>query len=69
VWRVLGAVKTEFEKFGGVLSKVRSQTQTVLNTLDLADTRSRVMHKALSQVEALPDTQAQGLLPSDHEAT
>ena len=63
VWRVLGAVKTEFDKFGGVLAKVRTQTQTVLNTLDQADTRTRVMHKALSQVEALPDAESQGMLP------
>jgi DNA recombination protein RmuC len=34
VWQVLGAVKTEFGKFGDVLAKVKSQTQTVLNTLD-----------------------------------
>ncbi|MEK9803874.1 MAG: DNA recombination protein RmuC, partial [Curvibacter sp.] len=32
VWQVLGAVKTEFGKFGDVLAKVKSQTETVLNT-------------------------------------
>jgi DNA recombination protein RmuC len=55
VWQVLGAVKTEFEKFGGVLAKVKSQTQTVLNTLDNAETRSRAMGRVLKKVEALPD--------------
>lgn len=64
VWQVLGAVKAEFGKFGDVLSKVKAQTQTVLNTLDQAQTRSNVMHRALKQVEALPDAQAQALLPS-----
>ena len=68
VWQVLGAVKTEFGKFGDVLAKVKSQTETVLNTLSSAETRSRAMGRALRQVEALPDAQAQALLPVDKEA-
>ncbi len=68
VWQVLGAVKTEFGKFGDVLAKVRNQTQTVLNTLDQAQTRSNVMHRALRQVDALPDEQAKHLLPGQDEA-
>jgi DNA recombination protein RmuC len=67
VWQVLGAVKTEFEKFGGVLAKVKSQTQTVLNTLDNAETRSRAMGRVLKKVEALPETQAQTLIPFDKD--
>ncbi|WP_423453816.1 DNA recombination protein RmuC [Ottowia sp. VDI28] len=67
VWQVLGAVKTEFGKFGDVLSRVKEQTQTVLNTLDKAQTRSNVMNRALRQVEALPDQEAQNLLPLDPE--
>ena len=63
VWQVLGAVKTEFTKFGDVLAKVKSQTQTVLNTLDSAETRSRAMGRALKSVEALPADQAQVVLP------
>ena len=65
VWQVLGAVKTEFSKFGDVLAKVKNQTQTVLNTLDAAETRSRAMGRALRTVEALPQDQAQNLLPLD----
>lgn len=68
VWQVLGAVKTEFDKFGGVLAKVKSHTETVLNTLQQAETRSNVMKRALRQVEALPEGQAQALLPVDKEA-
>ncbi|MFZ3126964.1 MAG: DNA recombination protein RmuC [Rhodoferax sp.] len=67
VWQVLGAVKTEFGKFGDVLAKVKSQTQTVLNTLDSAETRSRAMGRVLKRVEALPDTQAQALIPADKD--
>lgn len=63
VWQVLGAVKAEFTKFGDVLSKVKAQTQTVLNTLDQAQTRSNVMHRALRQVEALPEGQSKAILP------
>ncbi|MEY4734272.1 MAG: recombination protein RmuC, partial [Pseudomonadota bacterium] len=63
VWQVLGAVKTEFGKFGDVLDKVRNQTQTVLNTLDQAQTRSNVMNRALRQVNALPESETQALLP------
>jgi len=68
VWQVLGAVKTEFGKFGDVLAKVKSQTETVLNTLSSAEVRSRAMGRALRQVEALPEAQAQTLLPLDKEA-
>lgn len=65
VWQVLGAVKTEFGKFGDVLAKVKSQTETVLNTLSSAEQRSRVMGKALRNVEALPEIESARLLPLD----
>ncbi len=63
VWQVLGAVKTEFGKFGDVLSKVKNQAQTVVNTLDQAQTRSNMMNRALKQVEALPEELSKNLLP------
>ena len=62
VWQVLGAVKTEFGKFGDVLTRIRTQTQTVLTTLDLAQTRTNVMSRALKNVEALPEGDAQKLI-------
>ena len=68
VWQVLGAVKTEFGKFGDVLAKVKSQTETVLNTLSSAEIRSRAMGRVLRQVEALPEAQSAALLPVDKEA-
>lgn len=67
VWQVLGAVKTEFGKFGDVLAKVKSQTESVLKTLDSAEVRSRAMGRALKKVEALPETQAQVLIPTDRD--
>ncbi len=63
VWQVLGAVKTEFGKFGDTLAKVKAQTQTVLNSLEGAEVRSRAMGRALKQVEALPPGQASKFLP------
>ena len=67
VWQVLGAVKTEFGKFGDVLAKVKSQTETVLKTLDSAETRSRAMGRALKNVESLPEPQVQVLIPVDKD--
>jgi DNA recombination protein RmuC len=67
VWQVLGAVKTEFNKFGDVLAKVKAQTETVLKTLDSAQTRSRAMGRVLKTVEALPDASAQTMIPADQD--
>ena len=67
VWQVLGAVKTEFGKFGDVLAKVKSQTETVLKTLDSAETRSRAMGRALKNVESLSEPQVQVLIPVDKD--
>jgi DNA recombination protein RmuC len=63
VWQVLGAVKTEFGKFGEVLGKLKAQLQTASNTIDAAETRTRQMSRALKTVEALPQSQAAELLP------
>jgi DNA recombination protein RmuC len=68
VWQVLGAVKTEFGKFGDVLAKVKSQTESVLNTLSSAEQRSRVMGKALRNVEALTELDSARLIPLDKDA-
>ena len=64
VWQVLGAVKTEFGKFGGMLDKARSQTETVLKTLSESDVRTRAMNRALKHVEALPENETQRIMPS-----
>jgi DNA recombination protein RmuC len=67
VWQVLGAVKTEFGKFGGMLDKARAQTETVLKTLTDADVRTRAMGRALKKVEALPESASQVLIPIDKD--
>jgi DNA recombination protein RmuC len=63
VRELLGAVKTEFERFGDWLGKVRSQVATVSKTLEDADTRTRQMQRKLRSVEALPAERAAQLLP------
>ena len=68
VWKVLGAVKTEFERYGDWVEKVREQVQKAADTLDRADTRSRQMRRALKNVEALPEVEAQALLPNFDDA-
>ncbi len=62
VWKVLGAVKTEFGKFGDVLAKVRRKLDEAGSTLGAAETRTRVMGRQLKAVEALPAEQAQSVL-------
>ncbi|HEU0204604.1 MAG TPA: DNA recombination protein RmuC, partial [Burkholderiaceae bacterium] len=63
VWQVLGAVKTEFAKFGEVLAKLRGQLETATNTIEAAETRTRQLGRALKTVEAMPAEQAARLLP------
>ena len=67
VWQVLGAVKTEFGKFGDVLAKIKSNAETMLNSVSSAEQRSRVMGKALRNVEALPELDSARLIPVDKE--
>ena len=64
VWQVLGAVKTEFSKFGEVLATLHRQLLTASDTIDSAQRRSIQMSKALKSVEALPPEEAAQLLPT-----
>lgn len=62
VWRVLGAVKTEFAKFGDVLGKVKRQLETASRTIDQTEVRTRAMERKLRAVEQLPGTEASEVL-------
>jgi DNA recombination protein RmuC len=53
VWQTLGLVKTEFEKFGGLLDKTRKKLQEAADTVDIADRKSRTISRKLSQAEGL----------------
>lgn len=64
VWQILGAVKTEFEKFGGLMDRAQKNIQTGLNQLDeVMGTRTRAIQRRLRGVEALSDKDARNLLP------
>ncbi len=69
VWKMLGAVKTEFERFGEWVARIKEQVAKASDTLDKADTRARQMRRALKGVEALPELQAQALLPAVTDPT
>ena len=69
VWKVLGAVKTEFERYGTWVEKIREQVRKASDTLDTAHTRTNQMRRALKVVEALPEDQAQALLPPAGESS
>ena len=62
VWEVLGAVKTEFGKFGEVLAKTKKKLDEASNTINQAEVRTRAMERQLRTVEALPTSPTTGLL-------
>jgi DNA recombination protein RmuC len=67
VWKVLGAVKTEFERYGEWVARIKEQVQKASDTIEKAETRTRQMRRALKVVEALPEAQAQAVLPLDDD--
>jgi DNA recombination protein RmuC len=62
VWRVLGAVKTEFGKFGGVLDRVARQLGTATRTIEETGTRTRAMEKRLRAVEQMDPIESAAIL-------
>lgn len=64
VWKVLGSVKAEFEKFGGLLEKAQKNIQTGLGQLDdVVGTRTRAIQRQLRNVESLPAAETQNIVP------
>jgi DNA recombination protein RmuC len=63
VWEVLGAVKTEFGKFGEVLAKTKKKLAEASDTIDAASVRTRAMERRLRDVESLPEPRVAELLP------
>ena len=63
VWSVLGAVKTEFGKFGGMLEKVQKNLQNAGDQLEeVIGKRTRAIERKLRQVEALPTEESKKML-------
>jgi DNA recombination protein RmuC len=62
VWDLLGAVKTEFGKFGTTLEGVKKKLDQAANTMDDAAKRSRAIERKLRNVQELPSEEAEVLL-------
>lgn len=65
VWQVLGAVKTEFGKFGDVLAATKNTLERAAKNIEQAETRTRQMSRKLKSVEALPSDAARRLLGTE----
>lgn len=55
VWEILGAVKTEFSRFGKILDKTKKKLQEASNVIDTASVRSRAIERKLKTVQELPE--------------
>ena len=62
VWELLGAVKTEFGKFGDVLAKTKKKLQEASNTIDRAEVRTRAIERKLRKVQEVPSPETVDLV-------
>jgi DNA recombination protein RmuC len=62
VWRVLGAIKTEFGKFGDILDKVKRHIDLAGQTIEKTGVRSRAIERKLRSVEKLTEPEALEIL-------
>lgn len=62
VWQVLGAVKTQFSKFGDLLEATKKKLQESANKIDAAATTSRQIERRLKDVESLPASESTNLI-------
>ncbi|MBJ6802379.1 DNA recombination protein RmuC [Geomonas propionica] len=62
VWRLLGAIKTEFMTFGTLLEKTRKKLDEASSSIDTAATRTRRIQRKMQGIEELPEHEAKGLL-------
>jgi len=67
VWILLGAVKTEFGKFGEVIEKVQKKIQEAGNAIDSAASKTKTIQRKLKNVQELPASDAAKLLPLELE--
>jgi len=64
VWKILGAVKKEFENFGGMLEKAHKEITKAGDTIEeLRGKRTRAITRKLKEVEALPAKESREILP------
>jgi DNA recombination protein RmuC len=65
VWQLLGAVKTEFGKFGDMLAKTKKQLETAANTIGAAQSKSRTIERKLKGIESMGESASSALLGMD----
>ena len=67
VWDLLGAVKTEFGKFGDVLAKTKKKLQEATNVIEGSEVRSRAIERKLRKVQELPAPKAEQILDQQED--
>ncbi len=68
VWALLGAVKTEFGKFGEILDKTQKKLQEASNIIEDAAKKSRTIQRKLKDVQELPSSQPLRLISAGDDA-
>ena len=68
VWQLLGAVKTEFGKFGQVLAKTKKKLQEAGHTIDQAEVRSRAIVRKLKNVQEVSLTETASFIEEDQKS-
>lgn len=64
VWKILGAVKKEFEQMGGMLEKAKKHIETANNQIDnVLGVRTRAIQRTLKDVDALSAQEARRIIP------
>lgn len=66
VWKLLGAIKTEWSKFGDVLDKVKTKLEQATNTIEDAQKKTNSIGRKLREVEGIPQAEAEEILQIDN---
>ena len=66
VWNLLSAVKTEWTKYGDVLTKVQKKIHEASDTIEQAQTRTRAIGRKLKDVQELPAAETKAVLMTEN---
>lgn len=66
VWKLLGAVKTEFGKFGDILEKTKKKLDEASSSIEGAAVRTRAIERKLRTVQDLPATEGENLIAEEN---
>ncbi|MBS1767998.1 MAG: DNA recombination protein RmuC [Acidobacteria bacterium] len=69
VWKTLGAIKTDFGRFGEALEALDKKLDEAKSKLGAASERRRILSDKLTKVEALPEAEAQAMLGMEADGT